>query len=78
MRLHRLPPARQRARVHALHGRLAAALGSEPILMDVNAIELGTDFVASIREATASCELMFGLGFGALVGLLAGARVALS
>ena len=46
------------AHVHALHGRLAAALGSEPIFMDVDAIELGTDFVASIREAIASCELM--------------------
>lgn len=46
------------AHVHALHGRLAAALGAEPIFMDVDAIELGTDFVASIREAIADCELM--------------------
>lgn len=46
------------AHVHALHGRLAAVLGAENIFMDVDTIALGSDFIASIREAIAGCELM--------------------
>jgi hypothetical protein len=46
------------AHVHALHGRLAAALGSEHVFMDVDDIGLGTDFMHAIQHALDGCELL--------------------
>ena len=46
------------AYVHALYERLAATLGSDGVFMDVDAIELGKDFLTSIHSAIASCDML--------------------
>jgi TIR domain/Domain of unknown function (DUF4062) len=44
-----------------LYGRLAEHFGDAKVFMDVDAIELGDDFVNVITDAVASCEVLLAL-----------------
>ena len=44
-----------------LYGRLAEHFGDAKVFMDVDAIELGDDFVKVITDAVASCEVLLAL-----------------
>ena len=46
------------AHVHALRARLASRLGAARVFMDVGAIELGADFLTSIRTAIAGGDML--------------------
>ncbi|WP_332738974.1 toll/interleukin-1 receptor domain-containing protein [Hydrogenophaga sp.] len=41
-----------------LYDRLSAHLGAERVFMDVEGIELGTDFVTAIEQAVGSCKVL--------------------